>query len=361
MELEFINTFFNMISISSESGNESEFIGYLKDLFSKELAAQCVVDEHGNLIAKVPPKNFGLKEPVLFGVHADTVKPGRGIEPVLENGVISSRGDTILGADDKAGITAVFEAVRTAVCRPPLEIAVTRGEEVGLSGAKNLDFSVLKSRTGFVIDSDKLNEVIVGGPSYMSITVNITGRSAHAGIEPEKGASSIKAAAYAISMLKEGWVDNETTVNTGIIRGGEVLNSVPEKTEVRVECRSKKHEKCIDQSSLIKQIFETAAVSAGAKAEVDMELQIKCYSIPQDSKSVLLAVNALKNEGIEPDVRTICGGTDAAVYNEKGIETVVMGMGVREAHTRDERIEVSDMQKTISYIQCLLKDLCQKG
>jgi tripeptide aminopeptidase len=358
MELDFINTFFNMVRISSESGNEGEFIDYLKDLFSNELAAQCVVDEHGNLIAKVPPKNSGSSEPVLFGVHADTVKPGKGIEPVLEKGVISSRGDTILGADDKAGITALFEAVRTAVCRPPVEIAVTRGEEVGLSGVKNLDFAALKSKTGFVIDSDKINEVIVGGPSYMSITVNITGRSAHAGIEPEKGASSIKAAAYAISMLKEGWVDEETTVNTGIIHGGEVLNSVPEKTEVRVECRSKKHEKCIAQSSLIKKIFETAAESVGVKADVDMELQIKCYSIPGDSKSVMLAVSALKNVGIESDVRTICGGTDAAVYNEKGIETVVMGMGVQKAHTRDERIEVSDLRKTINYIQCLLNDLC---
>ena len=361
MELDFINTFFNMVRISSESGNEGEFIDYLKDLFSKELSAQCIVDGYGNLIVKVPPKNSVSDEPVLFGVHADTVKPGVGIEPVLENGVISSRGDTILGADDKAGITAVFEAVRTVECRPPVEIAVTRGEEVGLTGVKNLDFSALKSRTGFVIDSDKLSEVIVGGPSYMSITVNITGRSAHAGVEPEKGVSSIKAAANAISMLKEGWVDEETTVNTGIIRGGEVLNSVPEKTEVRVECRSKKHEKCIDQSSMIKKIFETASGSVGAKAEVDMELQIKCYSIPEDSKSVLLAVNALKNVGIEPDVRTICGGTDAAVYNEKGIETVVMGMGVQKAHTRDERIEVSDLRKTISYIQWILKELCQKG
>jgi tripeptide aminopeptidase len=361
MGQEFLDTFFQMVRIGSESGNESEFIDYLKNLFSKELHAKCVIDKHGNLIAKVAPRKTDSKEPVLFGVHADTVKPGNNIEPVLENGVIHSRGKTILGADDKAGITAVFEAVRTATCRPPVEIAVTRGEEVGLLGVKNLDFSKLSSKIGFVIDSDKLTEIIVGGPSYMSITVNITGRSAHAGIEPEKGASSIKAAAYAISMLKEGWVDDETTVNTGIIRGGEVLNSVPAKTEVRVECRSKKHEKCVDQSNMIKKIFQTAAESIGAKAEIGMELQIKCYSIPHDSKSVTHAVNALKNEGIEPDVKTITGGTDAAIYNEKGIETVVMGMGVRDAHTTDERLSVSDMKKTISYIQFLLKDLSRTG
>ena len=156
----------------------------------------------------------------------------------------------------------------------------------------------------------------------MSITVNITGRSAHAGMEPEKGISSIKAASYAISILKEGWVDNETTVNVGIIEGGDVLNAVPEKTEVRVECRSKNHEKCVNQSNMIKKVFQTSAESVGAKAEVDMELLIKCYCISEDSKSVDLAVKALKNQGLDPKIKVICGGTDAANYNKRGIETI---------------------------------------
>lgn len=192
----------------------------------------------------------------------------------------------------------------------------------------------------------------------MSITVNITGRSAHAGMEPEKGISSIKAASHAISMLKEGWVDNETTVNVGVIQGGEVLNSVPEKTEVRVECRSKDHEKCINQSSLIKRIFQTSAESVGAAADVDMELQIKCYSISEDSGSVKLAIRALKSEGLEPEIKIICGGTDAANYNEKGIETVVIGMGVQDEHTKAEKIAVSDMMKGVRIIQQILKDFC---
>jgi len=360
MEQEIVNTLFKMVQISSESGSEAEFINYLKDLFTKELNAECVLDKYGNLIAKVTAKASESAEPALFGTHADTVKPGKAIEPVLSDGIISSRGETILGADDKAGIAELFEAVRTADCHPPLEIVVTKEEEIGLCGSKNLDASILNSKIGFVIDSDRLDDIIVGGPSYMSITVNITGRSAHAGMEPEKGISSIKAAAHAISMLKEGWVDNETTVNVGVIRGGEVLNAVPEKAEVRVECRSKKHEKCINQSNLIKKIFQTAAESVGAKAEIDMELQIKCYSISEDTESVNLAVKALKSEGLEPQIRIICGGTDAANYNEKGIETVVIGMGVQAEHTKDEKIAVSDMIKGVGIIQHIFRDLCSK-
>jgi len=257
MSEKLINTFCKMVQISSESGNEKDFIYYLKDLFTKELGADCVLDNFGNLIAKIPAKSSSSVEPIFFGVHADTVKPGENIEPVLKDGIIYAKGETILGADDKAGIAELFEAIRTADCYPPIEIVVSREEETGLKGSKNIDESLLQSKMGFVIDTDNLMDIIVGGPSYMSIKVDITGKAAHAGMEPEKGISSIKAASYAISTVKEGWIDDETTVNVGVIRGGEVLNAVPEKTEVKVECRSQTHEKCLRRSDLIKRIFLT--------------------------------------------------------------------------------------------------------
>jgi tripeptide aminopeptidase len=350
-----------MVQISSESGNEKDFIDYLKDLFTKELGANCVLDNFGNLMAKIPAKSSSSVEPIFFGVHADTVKPGVDIEPVIEDQIIRSKGDTILGADDKAGIAELVEAIRTADCYPPIEIAVSREEEIGFKGSRNIDGSLLKSKLGFVIDSDNLEDIIVGGPSYMSIKVGITGKSAHAGMEPEKGISSIKAASYAISMIKEGWIDDETTVNVGIIRGGEVLNAVPEKTEVKAECRSQTHDKCLKRSDLIKQIFLNAAESVGAKADVTMELLVKCYRISEDTGPVTIAKKAISSAGLDPDVKVICGGTDAAIYNEKGIETVVIGMGVQSEHTKDEKIAVADMIKGMGIIQQIFKVFCEKG
>ncbi|MBW1720795.1 MAG: M20/M25/M40 family metallo-hydrolase [Deltaproteobacteria bacterium] len=358
MEQELIETFFRMVRISSESGNEKDFIGYLNGLFSKELGAECFIDDYGNLIAKVPARNSSSDRSVLFGVHADTVKPGIGIEPVLEDQIIRSRGNTILGADDKAGIAELVEAIKTVDRHPPIEIAVSREEEVGFKGAKNIDTSLLKSDFGFVMDSDSLEDIIIGGPSYMSIKVDITGRSAHAGMEPEKGISSIKAASYAISMIKEGWVDDETTVNVGVIRGGEVLNAVPEKTEVKVECRSQTHEKCLGRSELIGRIFQNAAESIGAKAEITMELLVKCYQVPEDAESVAIAKRAIVSAGLAPNTKVICAGTDAAIYNEKGIETVVMGIGVRSEHTKEEHITVGDMMKGVEIIRNILKETC---
>jgi tripeptide aminopeptidase len=180
-------------------------------------------------------------------------------------------------------------------------------------------------------------------------------------MEPEKGISSIKAASYAISTLKEGWIDDETTVNVGVIRGGEVLNAVPEKTEVKVECRSQIHEKCLRRSDLIKQIFLNAAESVGAKADVTMELLVRCYRISEGTGSVRIAKKAISSAGLDPEVKVICGGTDAASYNEKGIETVVIGMGVQSEHTKDEKIAVADMIKGVAIIQQIFKEFCEKG
>jgi len=352
-----MENFFNMVRINSESGEEKEFINFLKELFVKELKAEYIIDNYGNLILKIPSKNSTCIEPVLFGVHADTVRPGKNIEPVLENGIIHSKKDTILGADDKAGIVELFEAIKTASQHPPLEIVVSIEEEIGLCGSKNIDISLLKSKIGFVIDASKLEDIIIGGPSYMSIDIEIVGKGAHSGLRPEEGISSIKAAAYAISMLKEGWVDKETTTNVGIIKGGQALNAVPERTDIKVECRSLSNKKCIYQSNLIKEVFITAAKSIGARADIKIKQEMKAYHISENTKVVKIAKKALSGVGLIPNVRSICSGTDASNYNNKGINTIVIGMGSKLSHTKEENIAIVDMEKAVNMIQHIFKEL----
>jgi len=357
MENNLIDLFFQMVRISSESGEEEEFISFLDNIFTKELKGKCITDNYGNLIVKIPAKNTTRTEPFLFGVHADTVKPGKNIEPVLKDGIIHSKGETILGADDKAGIAELFEAIRTAEEYPPLEIVVSKEEEVGLLGSKNIDWSLLKSKIGFVIDTRNLDDIIIGGPSIMKIKIEITGKAAHSGMEPEKGISSIKAASHAISVLKEGRIDEETTVNVGIIQGGEVLNSVPKKTNIEIECRSLSHEKCTIHSNLIKEIFRIVAESSGAQVVVKMDLNIKAYSISENSKVVKMAKKMISSVGLKPNVRTLFGGSDASNYNDKGIETVVIGKGGKASHTTEETIALVDMEKAVKMLQNLFKEL----
>ena len=172
MAQRMIKQFMEMVQIPSESGNEAQFIDYLLKEF-KKLGAIAKKDAYGNLVAKLPAKKSKSKEPILLSCHADTVMPGQGIKPRLAKGVIRSAGDTILGADDKAGIAEMLEALRTAKVRPPIEVAISRQEEVGLLGVKNLDYRLLHARRGFLLDNDTLDTIVIGGPSYFLSLIHI--------------------------------------------------------------------------------------------------------------------------------------------------------------------------------------------
>lgn len=354
---KYIEKFLEMVQINSESSEEKNFINYLNKFFEDEFKAKVIIDDYGNLIIKIPAKNSQCEEPILFGVHADTVKPGRDIIPILENGIIRSKGNTILGADDKAGITELYKGIKKAKKYPPIEIVITREEEIGSIGAKHLDYSLIKSKKGFVVDGI-LGEVIIGGASRMVIEVNVIGKSAHAGMRPEEGISSIKAASYAISILKEGWIDKETNVNVGLITGGRALNAVPERTTVQIECRSQSHKKCLYQTNLIKEVFYTAAKSIGCKIDVKMELSMKAYKIPENLEIVQIAKKAAEDVGFKKvKLRVVCGGTDASCYNKRNIETVVIGTGTKKSHTIDENISIKDMRKAANIIRNILQEL----
>ena len=350
MSKNMVDIFMDLVRIDSESGGEEGVLTYLQSFLTDELGAACERDEYKNLIAKIPGKNSGQTEPILLSCHADTVKPGRGIVPVLEGDIIRSKGETVLGADNKAGIAEVVEALRTAGRRPPIEFVVSREEEIGLVGAKHLDTSKLAAKTGYLFDGDVLDKIVIGGPSHMMIDVEITGKAAHAGMEPEKGISAIKAAANGIARMNLGRIDDETTANVGIIKGGEIRNGIPEKVSITAECRSLDNDKCLRVADEMKKHFEDGAKEEGAAIDVKLDLAYKSVNIPDNSPVVELSKKAILSSGMDPCTEVICGGTDASIDNEKGIQTAVLGTGVEKEHSKDEQRAVSDMEKAVSVL-----------
>ncbi len=354
MSERMVNQFMEMVRIDSESGNEARMMEYLlKEL--QDLGGEASLDDYGNLLAKFPEKGCKGKEPVLLSCHADTVKPGVGIEPVLEDGVIHSAGDTILGADDKAGIAEVLEAIRIAQVHPPLEFAVSRQEEVGLLGVKKMDFSRIESRRGFLMDNDSLETIVVGGPSYFAIDVTVTGKSAHAGMEPEKGINAIQAAAKAIAALELGRIDEQTTANVGVIEGGLIRNGVPDKASFLAECRSADHEKGVRLAHEMETIIREKVQEAGAKVEIKIDNLCRAVSIADDAPTVKIAQEALRTVGIEAKPIFITGFTDASIYNNQGIEMAVVGIGAENEHSTHEQIEVSNMEKALKALVEMLR------
>jgi len=349
MTSRMINQFMEMVQINSESGNETEYINYLKPEFEK-LGAQVSIDSYGNLFAKIEEKGCKDKEAILMSCHADTVQPGKNIKPVIENEVIKSKGNTILGADDKAGIAELLEALRIAEVHPPVEIAITREEEVGLLGVKEFDYSKVTAKKGYLLDNDTLDTIIIGGPSYFAIDVTIKGKSAHAGMEPEKGINAIQAAAFAISKLRLGRLDEETTANVGVINGGIIRNGVPEDVTFLAECRSLDHNKAEALANEMKTIIQEEIIKNGSNVEIVIDNKCKAVAISPDSEVVKISQQALKSVGINAKTAFMTGFTDASIHNNNGIEMAGVGIGANLEHSTDEHIYIEDMEKAKNMI-----------
>jgi tripeptide aminopeptidase len=349
-----VKQFMEMVQIDSESGNEAEFIEYLFKEFS-QMGGEPRKDAYGNLVAKFPARNSASQVPVLLSCHADTVLPGQGIKPRLENGVIRSAGDTILGADDKAGIAEMLAALRMAKVMPPVEVAISRQEEVGLHGVKNLDYSLLSAKRGFLLDNDTLDTIVIGGPSYFAMDVFVKGRAAHAGMEPEKGINAIWAAAKAISKLRLGRIDKKTTANVGVIKGGMIRNGVPDQASFLAECRSLNHEKAQALALKMEAIIRREVEAAGATVEIKTDNLCRAVTISPSAWTVKTAKKALAKVGIKAKTTFITGFTDASIYNNQGIEMAVVGIGARNEHSNEEHILVADMEKALAMIIEILR------
>jgi len=347
MSERMVRQFMEMVRIDSESGNEARFMAWLLGAVA-EVGGAAALDDYGNLIATFSAKGCDGAAPILLSCHGDTVRPGVGIEPVLgEDGVIRSAGETILGADDKAGIAEVLEALRVAPVRPPIELAVSRQEEVGLLGVKALDFSRITARRGFLMDNDTLDTIVIGGPSYFAIDVAVAGRAAHAGMEPEKGINAIAAAAKAIAALRLGRLDHETTANVGVINGGMIRNGVPASCSFLAECRSADHAKAAALAEEMAAVIRAAVEAAGASVEIAVDEKCRAVCIPEDAWPVRIAKQALASVGIDAEAVFITGFTDASIYNNRGIEMAVVGIGAQNEHATSECIAVADMEKAV--------------
>ncbi len=345
-----VQQFMEMVRIDSESGNEARFLDYLLREV-RALGADAALDGYGNLIAAFPALGSAAPEPILISCHGDTVKPGVGIEPVMgDDGVIRSAGDTILGADDKAGIAEVLEALRRAPVRPPVEFAVSRQEEVGLLGVRAMDFSRIAARRGFLMDNDTLETIVIGGPTYVALDVTVKGRSSHAGMEPEKGINAIRAAAEAIGALKLGRLDHETTANVGVINGGLIRNGVPAECSFLAECRSGDHAKAMSLADEMVRTIRAKVEASGATVEIVVDEKCRAVRIPEDAWSVRIARQALATVGVDARPVFITGFTDASVYNNQGIEMAVVGIGAQDEHSTEECVAVADMERAVQML-----------
>lgn len=346
---EIINLFLTLAKIEGQSGNERDVSNFIRMYLSKfnltpfeDTANQIDGGNSGNLICEI---NGGGNFVLLS--HMDTARPTRDLVPVVLDGKIKSDGTTILGADNRAGITAILYALTKSFENSrsikPFTIAFTICEETSLSGSKNLSLSE-NIKMGFVFDSHlDPGNFIIKSPGAMMIKIKVKGKAAHSGIEPEKGINAIEIAARAISKIKQGRIDEETTLNFGKISGGEGTNVVPQLVLIEGEIRSFDLKKVEYQYNSIVEIFKSEAQSFNGEVELEYHWDFKPYEINPEWGVYKKIKNAIKNVGLEPKESISFGGSDANSLNEKGIQSVNIGIGAKNPHSNQEFILIEDL------------------
>jgi tripeptide aminopeptidase len=318
-------------------------------------AGDKVGGDTGNLIAHFRGTALGAP-PLLLSAHMDTVVPGEGIVPVLDGDILRTDGRTVLGGDDKSGVAIICEVLRLVkenqIPCSDIDVVFTICEEAGLIGAKCLDVSRLRARTGLVLDSDSVGFLFTKAPAANRMEFRVRGLEAHAGACPEKGISAIKVAAEGIARMRLGRIDDETTANIGVIEGGMAVNIVPNSVVLRGGARSHNEEKLERQTQHMLQCLKEAAAGHvleldGKRFQATIEAQIERdydrMHVPDDSAIVQLVQAAAKNLRVELKTLATGLGCDANVLNRKGLEVANLSTGMREIHTVNEWLDLKDL------------------
>jgi tripeptide aminopeptidase len=312
----------------------------------------------GNVYARVEPTAEGT--PLFLCAHMDTVPPDGKLQPVVEDGIVRNAGETILGGDNKAAVTAMLEGVRRVLAEnlphAGIELVFTPKEEVGLVGANAFDHDRLRAQMGYVYDQEgAMGEVVLGAPWSRAFEVRFHGRASHAGMAPEEGRSAIQAAAKAIADLRLGRVDELTTANVGTISGGTAGNVVPEWCTFAAEARSHDEAKLGELVQEMLDAFSFAATETECDLETTMRKSYDGYRLKRDEPAVALAAAAFARCGFEPRYGLSGGGADANVFNERGRRCVNLSHGVFGFHTPDEHVAVADLEAMVDVTVALVE------
>ncbi len=357
----FVQHFLDLVRIDSHSRREGAIMRRLQaDLealgagVEYDDAGAALGGEIGNLIARVPGTR-PTAPPLFLNAHVDTVVPGEGVKPRLEGDIIRTDGTTVLGGDDKSGVAVIVETLRAlkeeGVPHGDLEVVFTICEEVGLLGAKHLDYGRLRAHEGISLDSDGPEEIIAEAPAACRLEFRVHGLAAHAGVRPEAGISAIRIAGEAIARMRLGRLDDESTANIGVIEGGKATNIITDFVLVRGEARSHDERKLARQVAHMRRRFQHAArrhrverdgQGITGRVEDAVSRDYPRLRLTPDLRIVQLISEAGRRLGREIRTRRTGGGLDANIFNDRGIAVATFGTGQHEIHTLNEYLNIPE-------------------
>lgn len=360
-----VSDFCRLVEIDSPSLQEREMADTLTNELRKlgfevteDMAGKKKQGNCGNIYGFLKGEVEG--NPLLFSSHMDTVEPSRNKKAIIHSdGTITGNGTTVLGADDLSGVVAILEALRVIkekkIPHRSIEVLFTIAEEIYLQGSEVFDYSVIKAKEAYVLDLDgTIGTAARKAPSHYAFEVQIIGKASHAGFAPEQGINAISIAAEAIAKIKQGRIDEETTVNIGTIKGGKATNIVSEECHIMGEVRSLKHDKCMMELEKIRQVFTETAVNHGAELQFSLPRGYQAYEVDAIHPVVERFTDACKSLQYPVKLIETFGGSDSNHFNRNGITSIVMACGMHKSHSTEEYTHMDDLVKCSSLVLKLM-------
>ncbi|MBS3986840.1 MAG: peptidase T [Erysipelothrix sp.] len=307
------------------------------DFNSENIQPQIIENYDGDVIMLDPSSNTTL-DPKVF--------------PNLKNYVghtlITTDGTTLLGADDKAGITAIIEALRFLVAHPEIahgdvRVAFGPDEEIGV-GANRFDVKAFNTDFAYTVDGSYKGQIEYECFNAASATVNITGISVHPGTAKDKMINAFKLAMEFDAHLPQDEVPEKTSGREGFFLCTSMTSTIEDAT-MHYIIRDHDKEKFLDKKAKMLEIKDLLSQKY-PKAKIDVVLKDSYYNmadkIKEDMRSVELAQEAMHALNIKPIIEPIRGGTDGSKITFMGINTPNLFTGGENFHGKYEFLSVDD-------------------
>lgn len=207
-------------------------------------------------------------------------------------------------------------------------------------------FPKIKAKEAYVLDlTGPVGSAAYQAPTILSFMVVIKGKSSHAGFAPQDGIHAIAVAASAIDQLHMGHVDNDTTLNIGVIEGGRATNVVPDRCLVKGEIRSYSHKRAMDQADVVRKNFEAAAEMVGAAAYFEAWVDCEAYVTRLDHPVIKRFEKACQELELPLLLRQTFGGSDNNHIAKRNIHGIVVATAMNRCHSCEEYTTADELYR----------------
>jgi len=375
---------------------------FLRELLSelKGMDVDAIMDESGYVYAHIKSNTNKKVTPIGFIAHVDTspAAPASNIHPIFHKNyqggniklpkdnqmitaadslalhdkkghdIITSDGSTLLGADDKSGVTEIMDAVNYIAKNPQIKhgdimFAFTTDEEIG-RGVEKFDIQKFGAKYAYTLDGENVGETEIETFNGDRIIITITGKSTHTGYGKNKMINSLKIAAEFISKLPKNRWSPETTDGMDGFAHVDYINGNEGFTIVKMLVRDFDEKKLIEYEEHIRKMMtETILSYPGATFNMEVIEQYRNMKkiLDKHPQVAEYAMEAMRNIGIKPYVQTVRGGTDGCRLSYMGLPTPNIFSGEHNFHSKTEWVSVQDMELAVEMIIEICKVWEQKG